>query len=366
MTTTDSSNNEKEMEALPVENAVCSTSFLANTTARAAENVLLPPSDCEAFLEQTVDSCVACVDNVDAQHTYEQVLQKVDSHQLSAQEASQIRLDTMDNEANANTSIDSSLLAFPDIQELNICGTDDLEDAKTTLQHSVHSSSTAQTVNKHRPSSPPTLTCAICLDNVTSFQNTNVTFCHLPCCGTDGREERSSTKVCTACMLLLSSPTSSGDARIGHCPRCRSWLVIKDAGLTIEAVDSAGQCRICNQVKELLVEDKVCDACFLGRTRPLFYECRECHMPQCIPHPMYRYQASVEEYGTTSWACQGPCQNFTTWRILPDQVTFIPAGDAPEEWGDYLETARERVMEARQQMRQLNTGSNTNGGCIVQ
>ena len=326
---------------------------------------LLPPSDCGEAVLETMDNCVACMDNVDAQHEYEQTLE--DSHTLRAAEASQIRLQVMEE---TKTPADTY---FPDFRDLNLCGTDDLEDARTTLQHAVPYSKTNTTTrvdddDNKRPSSPPTLYCAICFDDVQAFQTSGVTFCDLPCCGSHGREARSTTKICTACMLLLSSPTSSSDdARVGRCPRCRSWLLVKDAALTIAPLDKAGKCRVCNQVKEHLVQDDddVCDACFLGRTRPLFYECKECRHPQLIPHPMYRYQFAVDEFGTTSWACQGPCQNFTMWRIYPEQVQYIPAGDAPASWGDdYLETARERVMEARRNMAALqNQGAN---GCNIQ
>jgi hypothetical protein len=145
--------------------------------------------------------------------------------------------------------------------------------------------------------------------------------------------------------------------------------------LTIHAVQSAGQCVICNQVKEHLVEnDNVCDACFLGRRSPLLYECEQCHGIQRIPHPMYRYQPSVSEFGRVTWACHGTCQNFTQWRIVTSQVRSIPSGDAPEEWGeDYLQAARVRVMEARRGLANENGGNDdddANGGwsssCTIQ
>ena len=338
------------------------TSNSSNAVTTDADDSILCSDD---VILDTMDSCVACVDNIDAQHQYEENLRETQEHGLTSEESAQMRLQVMDEAAATE-----SAAYFPDLGELNICGQDDLDDARTTL-HCTTGASTSIPVKRTAAASPipASLHCAICLEEVENFQNTAVTFCHLPCCGSQGREARSSTKVCTACMLLLSSPTSDGSCRIGRCPRCRSWIVVKEAGLSIEAVENAGQCLVCNQVKEHLVEPHVCDACFLGRRRPLYYECKECHAPQRIPHPMYRYQPSVDSFGNTSWACQGQCKIFTMWRILPDQVRYIPAGDAPEEWGDdYLETARERVMEARRNMLELNrvNGSGGGGACTIQ
>lgn len=319
----------------------------------SSSSLLLETSMEDALLEQTVDTCVACMDNVDAQHAYESALEQHDSHLLSAAEASQIRLD-------AGMQAQSTTLGGFDLEDFNLCGTDDLDDVKTTIEHSLHT-----TKNKNRPSSP-TLHCAICLDDVQSFQQTTTTFCDFPCC------QEATTRVCTACMFLLSSPTTSGESRIGHCPTCRSWLCVQDGGLTITPVLSSSTdatCRICNQNREFLVDNDVCDACFLGRTFPLFYECKECRHPQCIPHPMYRYQSLPEEFGNVSWACQGPCQNFTTWRIIPEYIPRIPPGDVPTEWGrDYWKMARVQVMEARRNMRDLQqeNGGGMFSGCVIQ
>lgn len=319
-----------------------------------AADTHVTPSDCDAVLD-TMDNCVACLDGVDAQHLYEQNLER---HGLSADEAAQMRLQVMEESQESSGFL-------PDVTDLNICGTDDLDEVKTTFHQTTTAASRVPLHQRAASPTPPSLHCAICFDDVHDFQNTSVTFAHLPCCGSEGREERSTTKVCTACIILLSSPAADGNSRIGRCPRCRSWLVVKESGLVIETVEHAGQCQVCYQVKDHLVDGNVCDACFLGMRRPLFYECEQCHYPQRIPHPMYRYQPSVGEFGTTSWACQGPCQIFTMWRILPDQVRYIPAGDAPEEWGeDYLEIARQRVMEARRDIHE--SGQPKSGGCVIQ
>ena len=196
------------------------------------------------------------------------------------------------------------------------------------------------------------LQCAICFDEVHGC-STHTSFAKLPCCS--HAEATSSIKICNGCIILLTTPTDSGDSRIGHCPRCRAWIVVRtptsaeDKELEISTVAVAGKCQVCCQVKEQLVEDSsVCDACFLGRRKPLLYECQHCHVTQRIPHPMYRYQSKPNEFGNVTWACQGRCGTFTHWRVRADQLSLIPVGDFPAQWGeDYLEAARERVKEAR-------------------
>lgn len=334
----------------------------ANAAMITPENLnVVTPSDCDPLLE-TMDNCVACVENIDAQLRYNETLDRNLEHGLSHDEAASMKLQFMED-SNAAKTTDISFI--PDLNELNICGTDDFEDAKTTLNPSTaHSPAPVK-----RASSPPTLCCAICLDDVKHFQNTPITFAQLPCCGSYNREITSTTKICTACILLLSSPTTDGSARVGRCPRCREWIVVKEQGLLIEHAKHGGQCQICNQMKDHLVEnDQVCDACFLGRRRPLFYECQQCHFSQQIPHPMYRYQPSLETFGKVSWACSTHCHKFTFWRILSNQVNYIPAGDAPECWDqDYWQVARERVMEARRSMAELSRANQESAdACVIQ
>jgi len=307
---------------------------------------------------ETIDSVVACATGVELQHEYE--LQKVEEalrteeRGLTDREAALVRLQIMEKNAKLN---DPTMFAFPDIDDMIVCGTELADDKPAFFPKETTATDSKAGVlfEAERSTDFPKLHCAICFDEAdqaSSPKTSSVTFAYLPCCGADGKEETSTTKVCTACMLLLSSPTSDSNTRIGRCPRCRSWISVSTSNmplLSILPVTTAGKCQICNQTKAQLVENAaVCDACFLGRRRPLVYECKECRGRQMIPHPMYRYQDTIADFGTTSWACQGRCQNFTMWRILFDQVKLIPAGDAPEEWGeDYLEVARERVMEAR-------------------
>ena len=48
---------------------------------------------------------------------------------------------------------------------------------------------------------------------------------------------------------------------------------------------------------------------------------------------MWRYQDTAASFGSTTWACQGPCRTFTHWRVLPGDALKVPAHDAPENWG---------------------------------
>ena len=193
----------------------------------------------------------------------------------------------------------------------------------------------------------PPLSCAICSSTATPVTtmcgntcktaSTMTTFAHLPCCGSNGREELSNTGICTSCIVMLSDPTSDGSSRIGRCPRCRTWITVVtpnesssfhnnnnglDENISIELVDTAGVCTICQRLKAHLVdkEQSVCDSCFVGMRYPLVYECRECGGKQSIAHPMYRYQRSVGEFGTCRRRCEMECKSDTQWRILPDQI----------------------------------------------
>mmetsp|Transcript_44353 Transcript_44353/g.53589 ORF Transcript_44353/g.53589 Transcript_44353/m.53589 type:complete len:493 (-) Transcript_44353:265-1743(-) len=229
------------------------------------------------------------------------------------------------------------------------------------------------------PKSANTEHCAVCFDQPHQREVESAllrSFAIMPCCGGGGSEKLSSIKICTACILLLCSPTSDGKDRVGKCPHCRAWIKVTNheakaddvenpslgniesdlsksrsfnvADIVISKIEESGQCSVCNQVKDHLVDNSVCDACYLGRRRPLLYECEQCHNSQRIPHPMYRYQPTIDTFGKTSWTCQANCKNFTKWRILPDQINLIPVGDSPLEWAENnLEIARIRVIEAR-------------------
>lgn len=236
--------------------------------------------------------------------------------------------------------------------------------------------STKQPTPIHAKDDDDNLYCAICLAApnlqqpfLTTTNSANETdsattvcpldgFAHLPCCGgKDGKtEQTTSTKICTKCLLILCTPTSDGQASVGRCPRCRSWISISSSQETavITKASHAGQCKICCQLKAVLVpvdgsdnNNLCCDACYLGVRNPLLYQCQSCTQRQRIPHPMYRYQTDgPNQYGHDTWACQR-CATFTKWKILPSQIHLIPPGDVPESWGeefDAMVVARARVQ----------------------
>lgn len=359
-------------------------------------HVLTPDAD-ESVLE-TLDSCVGYVKGLEQQNAFEaglDNLQLVDrgfipSYQtLSEPEAALVRLQIQQSSETNATQQAASLTTMgtlPNIHIdlLNICGTeDDIDDAKVfpldssnataagtkETDNAIHSVQDGKETNV---SSEEAVACAVCFDEAADSSK-HITFANLPCCGHSGTEETTTTKICTACILVLTSPTSDGASRIGRCPRCRSWIVVQtpqsadDFQLEITAVKAAGKCLVCNQVKEYLVEDEsVCDACFLGRRHPLLYECQQCRVTQRIPHPMYRYQDKPDEFGNVTWACQGRCGTFTKWRIRQDQLRLVPVGDAPDAWGqDFMTTARARVQEARQELSENNHAEGVSSSCTI-
>lgn len=344
---------------------------------------LLDP-DCEAVLE-TMDSCVGCVEGIGEQHVYEEKMKEnarqrkvaAEQHGLSEAEAAMIRLHIMEERDDTKQASETAIV--PDLDVLNLCGNDDdFDDAQANfvIGGANQAMSCADIVNEdflvpRRDSfgrdgvagnDLHPLQCAICYDEALQGDITlnRVKFANLPCCGgtKQGIGKDSFIKVCTSCILVLTSPSSAGQHRIGRCPRCLTWIKVQipespdKSVISIEKVETKGQCLICNQHKDHLVEeDQVCDSCFLGRRQPLKYECQNCHGIQKIPHPMYRYQKTEEEFGTATWACQGKCGGFTTWKILPEEIHRIPLGDAPKTWGtDYISIARGRVKILREDL----------------
>ena len=55
----------------------------------------------------------------------------------------------------------------------------------------------------------------------------------------------------------------------------------------------------------------------------LGYECNRCHQIQPIPHPMYRSQRGPREYSNWSWACHRGCNDYTHWRIIPQDASQV-------------------------------------------
>jgi len=403
-------------------------------TKYANHEITLGEEDCSAMLD-TLESCVACAEGANFQTQYEERIEgamyqksrrAVEPHGLSEKEAALIRFQILgekkkrlnrgQKKSRSKNEIINSLI-FKGNQYM--CGVDStsLTQCNCNMSPEINKNSknsipfvTSQTATKDKRYSAPitcfrdqrqdqeasklplsenpdlsrdddnntggTDTCSVCFN-----QFTLKSFAHLPCCGTQRGENRSSIQVCSTCILLLCTPTSDRDARVGRCPRCRAWITVtvhekpmlktmktaaeeyssdfnqvsghsdNFSAITVIQNKIVGQCSICNQVKDHLVDNGICDSCYLGQRCPLLYECEQCTNSQLIPHPMYRYQPASNQFGRTSWKCQATCKNFTKWRVLPDQVNLIPAGDSPREWGENtLELSRIRVMEARRDM----------------
>jgi hypothetical protein len=67
---------------------------------------------------------------------------------------------------------------------------------------------------------------------------------------------------------------------------------------------------------------------------------------------MWRYQTDGPgAFGTATWACHVGCDDFTHWRVIPDDVARVPPMDTPESWGGqegWLAAVREqRLAELR-------------------
>jgi hypothetical protein len=192
-----------------------------------------------------------------------------------------------------------------------------------------------------------------------ALQQRKPTFLRLPCCESD--ESPDNFKVCTACMIVLTIATKDGFSRVGRCPRCRSWISVNtlhstSAVMDVRMLKTSGKCESCLQIKTPLISGNpdMCDACFLGKEVPLIYECEECHRSQTIESTMYRSQPTAASVGNEMWPCH-TCQKSTHWTIRCEQLSLIPAGDIPEEWGDeFLELARIRVQKTRQGIAKLD------------
>ena len=164
-------------------------------------------------------------------------------------------------------------------------------------------------------------TCAICLDDLPPPP------ARLPCCGT----QHSTIQYCADCVAAVCR---NGVGGVGRCPTCRAYFTVDSAG-TITQCERQDVCAICRQGRLIVAEHRghpLCDACHFGRAVPLRYECANCSAVQHIPHPMYRYQRTPHEFGTTSWACHR-CGDFTMWRVAQADAARVPAADAPESWG---------------------------------
>ena len=180
-----------------------------------------------------------------------------------------------------------------------------------------------------------TAECAVC------WQETEQ-FAALPCCTAPAG---SSMQYCVRCIEIICE---SGPGGVGRCPTCRGFIKKAGAPGTFTVADRVERCAMCQQDRTIVGEVRgapVCDACLLGVRLPLRYECERCHRNQRIPHPMYRYQQTAQEFGNNTWACRVGCGDFTHWRIIEADADKVPDEDAPPGWGrreDWLARIREQ------------------------
>lgn len=179
--------------------------------------------------------------------------------------------------------------------------------------------------------------CAVCFEEEPPFP--------MPCCGRPG----STASYCRRCIETICSTAPGG---IGRCPSCRHHIRMisgdesKGAAGGVSVEVPRGTCRMCCMGSQAIVARGMCDACLLGSQYRLRYECSRCHKTQMIPHPMWRYQATPAEFGTSTWACHRDCDDFTNWRILPMEALRVPGFDCFTGWvgrrEEWLDSIRER------------------------
>lgn len=118
---------------------------------------------------------------------------------------------------------------------------------------------------------------------------------------------------------------------VGNCPTGCGPVRI-DVNGEVKKAERLGECRMCRQRKNL-VYDLLCVACDLGRRFAFRYECSRCHGLQRIPHPMWRYCSEPSAFSSATWACHQGCQDYTHWRVHPDDAERVPPWDSPPSWG---------------------------------
>ena len=186
-------------------------------------------------------------------------------------------------------------------------------------------------------------TCSICFEAISDED-----VVQMPCCG----RSSSSMLYCFPCVDLISqNGIKNGlNGSIGRCPTCRrNYSVL---GRTVSVLSGPlGRCSLCSHRREIVDETRaLCSACLLGLSFAFSYECERCLKVQRIPHPMWMYQPSPVAFGTEKWACHGGCDDYTTWRIVKEELQRIPMDHVPDEWNlrDHFQT---HIREMRRQMR---------------
>ena len=188
----------------------------------------------------------------------------------------------------------------------------------------MHTSSSASGVG-----SSSSAACCICFE-----EGEDGELVRMPCCG----RTESSIMYCLHCLRIISSRSLG---QVGQCPTCRKYFSVDTAG-TVHQAEQRAQCLMCLQTR-VIVDERCCGPCLLGRDLPFLYECETCRLYQRIHHPMWKYQATPGDFGTDTWACRA-CGDYRHWRIAREHAAAIPPEHCPESWGrreDWLAAVRE-------------------------
>ena len=120
---------------------------------------------------------------------------------------------------------------------------------------------------------------------------------------------------------------------VGICPICKKSFQMEFKVTGLKTFEVRGQCRMCCQGNKVIVSsDNLCENCLLGKAHPYRYICDRCGRTQVIPHPMWRYQSSPDQFGTATWACHQRCNDYTHWKIVSEDISKIPTTLLPDNW----------------------------------
>lgn len=181
----------------------------------------------------------------------------------------------------------------------------------------------------------------------------NVPGVMMPCCGKD----TSDIRFCQDCLIVVAEQEGPGGSSspetkstTGRCPTCKKyyrWRIApskNDPGSPAGGeerfevccfnFEPMGRCRMCNQEPRKIADrtKQLCEPCLLGQEFAFRYECDRCHRKQVIPHPMWKYQKSPQEYSSATWACHQRCGDYTHWKIEERCIAQIPDALIPAEW----------------------------------
>lgn len=185
----------------------------------------------------------------------------------------------------------------------------------------------------------------------------------MPCC----HKDESSIQYCFACVAYIAR-TYGNDNVTGQCPTCYELYHVEGDSVS-KPPERQETCTMCCQTR--VIEDRsrqLCRMCKLGSQFVFKYECNRCHRKQRIPHPMFTYQPSANEFTSASWYCHQGCRDQTYWRITPESVPGLPLQHVPQCWGqreEWLAAVREGRRGEDPRGAERNDSNNTRGSCAI-